>query len=404
MAFEIRVPRLGWTMETATFGAWLVRDGETIQEGAPVFSVESDKALQDVEAMASGIVRILPNAPATGAVIDVGTLLGYVLAPGEAPPWESAPAAAESVAASAPTVESPLAAGAAAAAAPEQPRAAAAAPAASPRARRIARELGVDVTALRGSGRTGRIVERDVRAAAREPAPAAKGRKGTPLSHVRKTIAERMHAGTSVAAPITLMTEADATELASLKERLTAAWEEEGDRGPTFTDLFVMLTAKALAAHPELNARFEGDEVVREDRIDLALAVDTPHGLVAPPIRDVQGKDLREIAREARELIGKARARALTADALRGGTFTLTNLGMFGIDAFTPIVNLPQCAILGVGRIILKPAVHEGIVVPRLRVALSLTVDHRIIDGGPAARFLATVREYVEAPARWFLA
>jgi pyruvate dehydrogenase E2 component (dihydrolipoamide acetyltransferase) len=399
MAFEIRVPRLGWTMETATFGSWLVGDGATVREGEVIFTMESDKALQDVEAMASGVLRILPGAPATGAVMDVGTLLGYVLAPGEAPPWESAPAAAAPAAAPARAAAPPPAPGAVPAR-HEETRAAAA-PAASPRARKVARALGVDWAQLRGSGRTGRIVERDVRAAA---AGASGRRKGVPLSSIRTTIAERMHAGTSVAAPFTLMTEADATELARLKDRLAAAWEAEGDRGPTFTDLFIVLVADALGAHPALNARFDGGEVFLEEAVDLALAIDTPHGLVAPPIRRVQGKNIREIAREARELVEKARARTLTAEELRGGTFTLTNLGMCGIDGFTPILNLPQCAILGVGRVLLKPAVHQGIVVPRLRVALSLTVDHRVIDGGPAARFLATVREHVEAPARWFLA
>ena len=403
MAFEIRVPRLGWTMETGTFGAWLTQDGEEVREGAPLFTVEGDKALQDVEAMASGILRIAPGAPAPGATVEVGALLGYVLAPGEAPPWELAAGAAAPV--SPECTAAPLAEAVArppAAAAPGEARAAAgAAPAISPRAQRLARELGVDWTRLRGSGRDGRIVERDVEEAAK--ASASGSGKRIPLTPLRRTIAERMHAGTNVAAPFTLTTEADATELSLLKEKLAAAWETEGERGPTFTDLLIVLAAKALAAHPALNARFENDAIVLEGSVDLALAIDTPHGLVAPPLRNVERKDIREIARETKVLIEKARARALSLEELRGGTFTLTNLGMCGVDAFTPILNLPQCAILGVGRIVSKPAVHEGAVVPRLRVALSLTVDHRVVDGGPAARFLATVRELVEAPARRFL-
>jgi len=392
MAFEIRVPRLGWTMETGTFVAWLKKDGETVAEGEPLFTIDGDKALQDAESMASGILGIPPGSPAPGSVVEVGTLLGYVLEPGEAPPWERERGSG------------------AATPAPLEPAAGLdVPPAASPRAQRIARELGVDWTRLRGSGRTGRIVERDVREAAKAAtsgmtatAETAAGRKRIPLTPMRRAIAERMHAGTSVAAPVTLTTEADATELALLKERLAQSWGAEGDRGPTFTDLFIVLTAKALAVHPALNARLDGDEIVIEDAIDLCLAIDTPEGLMAPPIRHVERKSLREIARETRSLIEKARSRTLSADELRGGTFTLTNLGMYGVDAFTPILNLPQCAVLGVGRILARPAVHEGVVMPRLRVDLSLTVDHRVVDGGPAARFLSTVREYVEAPARWF--
>lgn len=396
MAFEIRVPRLGWNMESGVFAGWLKKDGDRVEEGTPIFSIESDKALQEVEAFASGILRISPGCPAPGTTVEVGALLGYIAQPDEALEFEGA---AASVSAAPPPVPVPTPP----AAAPASP---AEAPAASPRARRVARELGVDLSQVQGSGREGRIVERDVREAARlvgakPQAPPTEA--GTPLSSVRSTIAARMHAGVTEAAPVTLIAEADATELFLLKSRLESDAGRDS-RGPTFTDLFVLICAKALTAHPELNARFEGGKVFREESVHLALAVDTPDGLLAPVIRDAQAKDLATICRETATLIERARARKLLPEELQGGTFTLSNLGMYRVDAFTPILNLPQCAILGVGRISWKPAVHGGKVVPRQRVTFSLTFDHRVVDGAPAARFLSTLCEYVEKPDTWFQA
>lgn len=424
MAFEIRVPRLGWTMESGTFAGWLKKDGETVEEGTPILAIESDKALQEVEAMASGVLRISPDCPQAGTTVEVGALLGYIAAPGEVLSREAA----------SPRDEAPVAAAAVAAAPPPPPEApreaierAPDAPSASPRARRVARELGVDWTRLRGSGHGGRVVERDVRRAAElaaagaippppppEPAaPASSARApaaraaaasapGAPLSAVRAKIAERMRAGHLEAAPVTLIAEADATELFLLKERLQASAGLDSDFRPTFTDLFVLLSARALTAQPELNARMEGGRIFREAGVHIALAVDTPDGLLAPVIREADRKDLKAISRETREAIEKARSRRLLPEELQGGTFTLSNLGMYRVDAFTPILNLPQCAVLGVGRIAWKPAVHEGRVAPRQRVTLSLTFDHRALDGAPAARFLTTVCEYVERPETWF--
>lgn len=402
MAFEIRVPRLGWTMESGTFAGWLKKDGDSVEEGTPIFAIESDKALQEVEAMASGVLRISPDCPPAGTTVDVGALLGYIAAPGEVLSLEAAAPVAASIAAS--PVAAPIAA--TPAPPPETVREAMAsgpeAPPASPRARRVARELGVDWTRLRGSGRGGRVVARDVQRAAELAAASEVPAAGEPLSPVRAKIAERMRAGHVEAAPVTLTAEADATELFLLKERLQASAGSGSAFRPTYTDLFVLLSARALSAQPELNARLEGGRIVREERIHVALAVDAPDGLVAPVIRDADRKDLKAICRETREAIEKARSRRLLPEDLQGGTFTLSNLGMYRVDAFTPILNLPQCAILGIGRIAWKPAVHEGRLAPRQRVTLSLTFDHRAIDGAPAARFLTTLCEYVERPETWF--
>jgi pyruvate dehydrogenase E2 component (dihydrolipoamide acetyltransferase) len=451
MALEIRVPRLGWTMEQGTFGGWLKKDGEAVKEGVPLFTVEGDKALQEVEAIGDGVLRIAPECPAPGATVDVGALLGYLVAPGEDGPFQALPSGAETAAGDAAAMASPSPAlpatprilpGAPAAAAsaraapaggpapgpapplapaPGVPFATASGPAfgpaaahgppagsrqtavtlgpgtvppsISPRALRLAGELGIDWTCLRSSSRSGRIVERDIREAAR---PATPARKTIALSSLRKIIAERMHEGASATAPVTLAVEADATELVASRERLKAA--AAAGAAPTFTDIFIVLVAKVLALHPLLNARFEGGEIVLEDAVHMAVAVDAPDGLLVPVLRDAGRKTLQDVARETKALIEKARARKLAPEEMQGGTFTLTNLGMYAVDAFTPILNPPQCAILGIGRIVRKPAVHGDTVVPRQRVTLSLTFDHRVVDGAPAARFLSAIVERLESP------
>jgi pyruvate dehydrogenase E2 component (dihydrolipoamide acetyltransferase) len=456
MAAEIHMPRLGWSMEEGTFGEWLKRDGDMINAGDLVFTVEGDKATQEIEAFESGILRLPPNAPKPGDLVRVGTVLAYLVKPGEAAPFEQAAPAASVAATSSP----------AAPAAPTQP-AADATPSAkrqtskskipiSPRARRVAKELGIDWSGLTGSGATGRFIERDVRAAAQaaresrvritpiaqrmaqeagldlaalaqskagerieradvEAALAARASAPSlpaasavsedsetiPVTRIRRLIAERMVESAQRTAAVTLTTEADATGLVALREEFKTALAARNRPVPSYNDLLLKLTAVALGQHPLLNATWQEDEILLHSAIHLGLAVDTADGLLVPVIRNVQDKSLRQISQESKTLIERAGARQLGPDELTGGTFTITNLGMHGIDAFTPIINLPQCAILGVGRIIKKPWVVGDAVVARHVVALSLTFDHRIVDGAPAARFLNTVREFVETPALW---
>ena len=194
--------------------------------------------------------------------------------------------------------------------------------------------------------------------------------------------------------------EDDATNLVSRCDELKAS-VSGGAVAPTYTDLLVKLTATALEKHPLLNAYWENERISVLDDIHIAIAVDTEEGLLAPVLRDANKKSIAQIAEESRSLAEKARARKLDRDSLQGGTFTITNLGTYGIDAFTPIINLPQCAILGVGAIRLKPAVYEGQLAARHMVSLSLTFDHRIVDGAPAAAFVKTVRELIEQPGLW---
>jgi pyruvate dehydrogenase E2 component (dihydrolipoamide acetyltransferase) len=278
----------------------------------------------------------------------------------------------------------------------------------SPRARRVARELGIDCASLTGSGRNGRIRERDVRAALLTLPSPPEGRgeqaEGQLIPHtsIRRTIAARMVAGVTQAAPVTLTTRLDATNLVALRHQFKAAGA--GEVVPMYTDLIVKLTAAALRSHPLLQAQWRDDGLFVPNRIDIALAVDTEAGLLVPVLRSVDQLTPRQVAAQSRELIELARAGRLIAEQMRDATFTVTNLGAFGIDAFTPIIHLPQCAVLGVGRIVREPAVRGEQIVPCDLLTLSLTFDHRVIDGAPAALFLQTLRGCVENPAPWLIA
>jgi pyruvate dehydrogenase E2 component (dihydrolipoamide acetyltransferase) len=205
------------------------------------------------------------------------------------------------------------------------------------------------------------------------------------LRGLRRTIAERMLRSKTETAPVTLMTRADATALVKLRAKLKSAGTEPV---PSYNDMLMKLVAGALREHPALNGQ--------PDAINICLAVDTEDGLLAPVVRDVPALTLRQVAERSADLVARARLRKLTAEELSGGTFTITNLGAMGVDAFTPIINLPECAVLGVGRIVREPVVVNDAVVVQDRVWLSLTFDHRLVDGAPAARFLETLRKAVE--------
>lgn len=458
MATEVVMPRLDWSSETVSLVAWAKRDGDEVRAGEILVTVEGDKAAVEVEAMDSGILRIPPDSPAPGVEVPVGTVIAYVVQPGEPAPFESpaAPAAGADVAApspdgadgsrAAPVPEATPAPGPAGAPssspasvqAPER----GAEPRISPRARRVARELGVDWSSLRGSGISGRIVERDVRsalasaaprppeaaapagAAARAPGeasapatetPAGATREAPPpaadtsvaFAGIRRLIASRMRESLQTAAPVTLTTDADATELARLRAQIKADLAGTGGRVPTYDDLFVRIVAVALKHHPELNASLSGAAIVRHAAVHVGVAVDTDRGLLVPVVRDAHRRSIQEIAEESARLVAAARAGTLPPDAMRGGTFTITNLGMYEIDAFTPIINLPECAILGLGRIVARQVVVDEdaeVVAIRKMIALSLTFDHRLVDGAPAARFLQQVKRWIEQPYAWLTA
>ncbi|MDE0199312.1 MAG: 2-oxo acid dehydrogenase subunit E2 [Caldilineaceae bacterium] len=459
MAYEVTMPRLGWTMEEGVFGEWLKQDGDEVQAGDLLFTVEGDKATQEVEVFESGILHLPSTAPAPGDVIPVGALLAYIVQAGEALPAEGSQSPQIGVQERQSSMASPVGAAEPAVQGNPATKTVAAdgrgAPTISPRARRVAGELGVDWTLLTGSGRTGRIVERDVRAAAetmvepvgvdispvarrmaveagisleelaavrpggriqredveaaiaarRQPVPADETAAHVlPHTRIRQITAQRMAESAHTTAPVTLTTEADATELVALREQLKSSYTRRGLAVPSYNDIYIKLSAAALQEHPRLNSSWGDEGLVLHGEIHIGFAVETERGLLAPVLRDVPAKSLRVIATESASLIEGAQQERLSHEAMQGGTFTITNLGMYGIDAFTPIINLPQAAILGIGRIVCKPAVHDGEVVPRQVVALSLTFDHRVVDGAPAARFLNTIREFVSEPILWLTA
>ena len=359
MAHEIVIPRLGWTMDEGTFVGWLKRDGEFVKRGEPLFDLEGEKAAQEIEALDEGILRIPANSPRPGSVVLVGTVVGYLTAAGEDLPSQA-------------SVKIPLA---------------------SPRARRVARELKIDCTTLTGSGVEGRIRERDVRAAAAT-------RQQAPLTKRRQVIARRMADSRQQTVPVTLTTRADATNLVGMRRN----FEQAGARSPfpTYQDLIMKLAAGVLARHPMLAGRLEDGTIVvpTADEFHIGIAVDTAEGLLVPVVRNVAALSFSELAAQTRRLIDRARAGQLTAAEMQGGVFTITNLGAFGIDAFTPVINPPESAILGLGALRREPVVLEdGQLAARQMWSLSLTFDHRVIDGAPAARFLQDLVAAVGSPA-----
>jgi pyruvate dehydrogenase E2 component (dihydrolipoamide acetyltransferase) len=253
---------------------------------------------------------------------------------------------------------------------------------------------------LHGTGRGARIRERDVRAVAEDR---SKSTTSAARSAVRRTIARRMTEGAHETAPVTLTTTADATNLVSLRRQFKQSLTAGEAATPGYLAFITKLSARALTDHPQLNQQWIDGRIETPDGIHVAIAVDASAGLLAPVIRDVPRLSVREIATRLSDLTTRAHAGQLTPAELTGGTFTISNLGAYGIDAFTPILNVPQCAILGLGRIERRPAVVDEQVVPRDQMVLSLTFDHRIVDGAPAAKFLATLRQAIENPGAWLV-
>ncbi|MSU32031.1 MAG: 2-oxo acid dehydrogenase subunit E2 [Pedosphaera sp.] len=390
MPVEITLPRLGWSMEEGTFLGWLKKDGDNVKEGEPIFTLENEKAAQDVESIDWGILCILSDAPKSGAVVKVGCLLGYLLKPGEALPLVPPPISAVTVSAAA----SPLSI-LNASTRPHQEGTPA-----SPRARRAARENEIDLATLHSTGRGGRIRERDVLASV--VSKPLKQSQTVPITALRRTIAERMLQSLQKTAPVTLHCRCDATSLVALRLRLKSIASESAV--PSYTDIIAKLTANALSNHPMLAGRWDDPFIRLPDSFHIGIAVDTEQGLVVPVLRDVAKLSLSAIAQQSHRLIELARNKGLKPADLQGYCFTLSNLGHLGIEAFTPIINYPETAILGLGAIVRDPvALADGTLVSRDQLTLSLTFDHRIVDGAPAARFLQNLRQFIEAPLDWLL-
>ncbi|MFN0075549.1 MAG: dihydrolipoamide acetyltransferase family protein [Prosthecobacter sp.] len=391
MPINITLPRLGWSMEEGKFLAWLKQDGDFIKEGEPLFTLESDKAAQEVEAIDSGILRIPLDGPQPGDVIKVGHVLGYLLAEGESAPVSRQPEEKADESGPKNLIHSPAPILLPTKSRTETP--------ASPRARRAAKAHQVELSTLGPTGKGGRIRERDVLAASTKPMPTSM--REVPITTMRRTIATRMVNSLNNTAPVTITCRCDATQIVTLRGQLKAAG---ASALPSYTDIIAKITASALIAHPLLTARWDTDRLLMPEQIHIGIAVDTDAGLLVPVLRDVGTSSLTAIASQSRQLIEAARAGRLSTSDMQGGCFTITNLGNFGIEAFTPIINFPETAILGLGAIIREPvALDDGTLTSRQQMALSLTFDHRILDGAPAARFLQTLRQRIEEPFAWLI-
>jgi pyruvate dehydrogenase E2 component (dihydrolipoamide acetyltransferase) len=403
MATEVLVPPLGQTADSVTLVAWHKKEGDIVEQGEMLFAIETDKATLDIEAPASGVLYRVSAQP--GDEVQVLSAIALIVVPGEVVASRQA-GGEEQVAVSSPARERPQ----------KQPRVDGGRIFISPRARRLAEEHNISPAALKPTGPEGAIIERDVRAyldARSEPAispvsqdaglgPSVLQASGPapgpvvesiPMRGVRAVIAERMARSLATAAHVTFNSEADATALVEQRRQLIRDGVDV-----SYNALLLRILGRALHDHPRLNASLVEDTIQVWEGVHVGLAVDSDRGLLVPVVRDVDRKGLAQLEGDIRSLVERATAGKSSPEELSGGTFTLTNLGMFGIDSFTPIINPPECAILGVGRIKTRPVFAGDQLVARQTMWLSLSFDHRLVDGAPAARFLQRVVQLIECP------
>ena len=453
MPREIYLVKVGMTMTEGMVSEWFIADGAEVKKGEMLYALETEKVNLDVDAEADGTVKHLVEA---GVTLEPGDVVGYIFAQGESIPdvlpgatsqpevVESAePVAVESAAPmeveavvsegfvkASPAakrlakeldvnylalqgtgpggriVEADVQSAASGQTASQQPAVAAiqsqssANIKASPLARRIAEQRAIDLSQVRGTGPGGRIVQSDVENLGASIAQASGPVAGdiVPVKGMRKTIAQRMHQSLQESAQLTMDMAAVMDDAVKLREQLIREWD--GAARPTFTDLVIKAAAKALQKHPLMNSQFGGTGIQLLNEIHVGIAVALPEGLVVPVVRHADQLSLKEIAIESARLATSARNGTLGLDDYAGGTFTISALGMFGVDSFTPIINQPQSGILGVNRILDGVAWEGETPIRQKQMNLSLTWDHRVLDGAPAAEFLQTVVEYLSEPYR----
>ncbi|XVQ08883.1 dihydrolipoamide acetyltransferase family protein [Spirillospora sp. CA-255316] len=413
---EILMPRLSDTMEEGVISSWQKKPGDAIAVGDVIVDIETDKAVMEYEAYEDGVLGEI--LVAEGESAPIGAPIAVLVPAGtkvERPAEEKAtvPAAAPAPAASAPAPPAPAAAPAApapAAGSPAPPRASR--PPSSPLARRLARDHGIDLATLTGSGPGGRIVRADIEAAVRAsapaPAPAAAPVSAAPapkvddadvervpLNRFRKVAARRLTESKRNAPHFYLTREVDAEELLAFRATLNTAL---APAKVSVNDLIVKACATALREHPAVNVSYTEEELLFHQRVNVGVAVAVDDGLLVPVIRDADRKSVSRIGAETRELAGKAREGRLTAQEMSGGTFSVSNLGMYGIASFAAVINPPEAAILAVGAVRDEPVVRDGQVVPGKRLSVTLSVDHRACDGATGAAFLAHLAELLENP------
>lgn len=414
MSVELKIPVIGESVTEVTLSSWLKKDGDYVAEGEAVCEIESDKASMELPAPSAGVLKIMAEA---GSELKIGAKIGELdtnaskpaaaapkaEAKSEAPKTEAAPAAKAEVAtaSSGKEVNHP-----------------------SPAARKILDEKGVAADAVKGSGKDGRITKEDAMNASSAPAAKAEAKPAAPaaptatrapsvpgartsrpekMTRLRKTIASKLVEAKNTTAMLTTFNEVDMFELMNLRKKYKEAFTKKHGVGLGFMSLFTKAVTTALKDWPAINAQISGEEIIYHDYADISIAVSTPRGLVVPVVRNAESLSLAEIEKEILALATKARDGKLTIEEMQGGTFSITNGGVFGSMLSTPILNLPQSAILGMHNIIERPVAINGQVVIRPMMYLALSYDHRIIDGRESVSFLKQVKELLEDPSRLLL-
>jgi pyruvate dehydrogenase E2 component (dihydrolipoamide acetyltransferase) len=415
---QVTLPRLGQGMESGTIVRWLKSEGDRVEKGEPLYELDTEKVTQEVEADASGV--LLKILAGEGEEIDVGKAVAVIGEEGEEVAEDEPIADAEAEDPSkvtevekqeegepAPERKEERERGREAAEEDKPPSNGAVAAdggrvKASPLARRIARERGIELSAISGTGPEGRIVAEDVERAEKAPAPAAAPAappgevESIPLTGMRRTIARRMTEAWEAPAFQIAMT-ADMTAAIRLREKLVERMAD-GDAKPTYSDILAKVCAVALMRHRAVNALFAGDEIQIQPSANVGFAVAVPDGLVVPVLRSAETKAIPQLAAERAEVVGRIRDGKLRQEDLEGGTFTISNLGMYGVQRFVAVLNPPQAAILAVGAIEERAVVTDGELAARPVMELTLTCDHRSVDGATASDFLRTVKQFLEEP------
>ena len=399
MPTNVIMPALGVAQQTGTLLKWLKAEGQSVTKGEPLMEIETDKSTVEIEAAASGILtRIAAKA---GDEVPVGQTIALILAPGEALPTKQAPAA---------PILPPLprgegrGEGRATNSTATTTRAISTAPSdgrilASPKAKRIAKEQGIELKSLRGSGPEGSVLADDVQRAANEnlarPAPST-AHGLLPLTPMRRIVGQRMTQSKQSAPHFYISMDVDMTAVTKFR----SAAKERGDQTlPSVNDFILQAAARALKAFPAMNSSFTEQGIQQHADINIGVAVALEEGLVVPVIRNADRLSLMELAKQSRELADKAQNKKLFPLDYEGGTFTVSNLGMLGVDSFTAIINPPQCAILAVGRVTPRVVTDGDGIEIRSMMTATLSADHRVVDGASAARFLQRVKQALETPA-----
>jgi pyruvate dehydrogenase E2 component (dihydrolipoyllysine-residue acetyltransferase) len=391
MAISVVMPALEMAQETGKLLAWRKKEGERVTKGEPLLEIETDKAVVEVEAPGDGVLAGVTAD--VGAVIPVGQTIAWLVAPGEKPPAKSVTAAPAALASSG--VERSTVAATQVSAQPS-----ASAPQISPKARRVAKELGVDITRLRGTGPDGTITTEDVQAfAGGKSAATASG--GEPLSQIGRLMAERTTQSWTSVPHFFLARDVDASGLVDLSKKLSAEIEKTQRARLTITDFLIALVAKVLAKHPKMNSSWTGDGIRSNPEINISVAMAVKDGVVSTVIHKANTTQLGEISAQRRDLAERARAGRLRPADITGGTFTISNLGMYKVDAFSAIITPPQAAVLAVGSISDRVVSVDGRPGIRPMMTMTLSSDHRVVDGAKAAEFLSELAEAIREPEKW---